>query len=255
MKLNELEVPELDKKVAQLPHFTLRNIYVAAEDGRMVPSERFLGVVNEDTVYACVSRKYVLVQFKDLFTEITKKFPDGVGNVFYHNGSAVLSLMPDANATTGIYVYNSVNKSASIFIRFLVRMPNGGVAVVPGMKQFKQVHIGKQIEIKIDNFATFLKNVESEWATIVGTLQKTQVDKELLEAVLLRSGLNKTFRDLVRQHYIIENRIHNCWDLFVDMISILNAEMVVKPKSDVRRFRILEHISDSLHSIAIATKI
>jgi hypothetical protein len=234
--------------VSNLPEFELKKIYFR-NNGDLVKTERFLAVVNEKEVFACVSKRYILVQFRDLFRNLLSKFDNYIGEVIYWRGRASLIVFPEGS-DVGLYVLNSVDKSTSVFIRFLVESKYGYL-VVPKMKMFRQVHMGDKVEFKIEDHVELLKKVESEWKEIVEKFSKTTVTQENLAAILDGITTNKEFHEYISELHKNGN-IANFWDLFLELTKNID---ILRCRSKLQRFKIVERISDLLYNVSMSMKL
>ena len=263
MKLQNKET--LQNEIQKLPIFTQKEIWTikdGEQDSNNVTIQRNDGwkaITNDNDIYSVVTDKYQLIQFAEVFNLITSKFDKFIGRVYQHRASAVLVVFPEqqviqleeVKGKIGLYALNSVDKSTSVFIRFIIKTEKNWF-VVPRVKTFRQVHMGEKMETKIDDFTDLMKNVQTEWQQILTHFKKTKVRVKDFDAAAKRCGIvNKPYIELIKNK-IKQNEIVNFWDLFVEMTK---AASMIQPKSELRAFKLLEKIADEVNRLSFLMKI
>src|SRR3990167_7966511 len=102
---------DLKEQINELPTFSLVELY--SKTKKIDSVSRFVGVRNDadNEVVACVSRRYSLVQMKDVFNSIASAAGDDViGTVRVTRGKGRMSIRA---ADVGLQAMNSVDRSSA----------------------------------------------------------------------------------------------------------------------------------------------
>lgn len=256
MKVETLKKKELNKAIEHLPVFSLRNIFLNIEDDYEAIKSRFaVADVDTNETVAIVSEDYKLVQFKEVYDAILEKFEDYTGKVFYFNGRSAMLVWPidkDMDEEIGLIVENSVDRSKAITVKFTMKY-KGTVLVIPKqLSGLHQIHVGKGVQMRVEDYASLIQNVKTEWKTIVKKFSSYVIEEvKEVEDVAAEVTKTKKYIDAVKDEYTAGN-IRTLWDLFVMMVK--NTD-VMRIKSDVQRLVFISDIADVVYRYAASLKL
>lgn len=237
---------DLITEIKNLKEFEMKSIAVE-RDGQFHVDSNNLAVVVKDMnpIIAAVSKKYRLVQFKDVFIPIL----DGVqgdysGEIHTYKGKAWLYVFPEGE-NIGILLKNSVDKSTAIEANFAVLVNGYTVAIPKGLRGFRKAHTGQALQITQD-FLHGLKDIKQFWADIVKRYTDYDVDDVVREEVFKQLKLTKKVKER------IENRkVSNLWDLF---LSILKEISLKKFRSEIHRDKKVQRIVEIFYNFSMGTR-
>ena len=152
---------ELYNDVNAIPTFEFKQIALAlpaAAGPSVQPDEwnvvstdehRAITEVDSNKPLAFVSDRYQLVQFRDGFLPLVNDQVDCEGNLYYHEGFAVLDVFPTgadyalaSGSQLGISAYNSVNKTSALIIRFSVTDGKRTYTLPKNISSYYKAHVG-----------------------------------------------------------------------------------------------------------------
>lgn len=260
---------QLLNEIEQMPIFVLRDIAtnkdLNPEVEGYVPSyewkeqEHFKAVTEKDNTLPLtfVTKKYKLIQFREVYKPLIENIPELEGDILYFNGFAIMDFFPVDETLKlngdkiGLVAINSVNKQSSVIIKFCVEHKGRLISIPKKIAGLKRVHSGKVFQIT-QNFLSIVDKIKSIWGIVLSNFQDTKVDKEM--------GLNILQELDIKENYIVEkvkekleqSNDLNLWDMFVYIIEQIEKKNF---KSDLHRRKKLDTISEKIFKYATISKL
>lgn len=271
---------ELNTRIKELPLFEKRAVQVKDDtseygDNYTLQLQQAICEVGKSKALAFVFKNYKLVQFHTIFQPILDSIEGEVsGYLGHYGGYAFLKVFPeidelkDDRAQFGIIAINSVDLSASIIVKFVVKHGDGGLQfTIPArIAGLKKQHTGK-VENVVKNYISMIGKVKEAWYSIVDNFPKYKiyidVEKEaaddeyalefgtVIEKLKLGKRLSKKLKEQYEDHNA-KGKHYTLWDLF---IRVVNETTEVNYKSDAHRERKLETLSNTVFQYAMALSI
>jgi len=252
-RINKL--PEFEKRDVQVRTYVEdKNTAVKVSDDPTWEQQRHQAICekNNTLAYAYVSKGYKLVQFKDIFLPILDSIKEDVkGYVAHYGGFAMMKIFPendelrDGTTQFGLVAVNSVDLSASVMVKFVIRHNDRYFTVPPKIAGLKKQHTGKVENISRD-YISMVGKVKSLWKQIATKFPQFKIVQEikddteeenLLEfgTVVDRLKLGKRLAKKVQDNFnksTYEGHTYSLWDfLTMALEEVSNANY----KSEVHR--------------------
>jgi len=253
-----MEKLKLIEEIENLPEFEMKEIAVK-DDGQYHDNEYFMAIVEKgkpNIIYSVVSKRYKLVQFKDVFIPAIEKIERiKFGYVYYFGGKAIVEVYPEGEEfvidnkwRVGISLKNSVDKSMAIKIGFSIISTSGEIPAIPLTKEgigLKKLHVGK-VKV-IEDYLKVLEEVKMVWKVIVTKFQEEKLEKDMLEGFAKSTGIGERIKKKIEKLYVSE--APTLWEVFKLAIKeIANRNF----KSELHRKKKLEKIANSIIRYALA---
>lgn len=254
---------QLINKINLIPEFVLKDVAVEKIDDSIYQEwenkENWKAVteIGNNEPLTFVTKKYQLIQFKDVFLPLIENIEKLEGNLVYYWGVGLIDIFPDeeklkkGNDRIGIVSLNSVNKMSSVIIKFCMKHNERVITIPKDIAGFKRVHSGKAFEIT-QNFLTLVDKVRDIWDTVLTEFNKTDVDENfaitVLDEIDVKGGrirkkvLNK----------VSSSANFNLWDLFMCLIDISEERNY---KSDYHRRKKIDELSEKMFKYAVVSKL
>jgi hypothetical protein len=270
---------ELLERIDKLPLFEKRDVYVrnTNEDKDYSTTKQMQTAICEEgktESLAYVFKNYKLVQFHTIFKPILESIPGEVsGYLGHYGGFAFLKVFPemdalkDDKAQFGLMAINSVDLSASIIVKFVVKHGDRGLnfTIPAKIAGLKKQHTGK-VENVVRDYVSMIGKVKDAWYSIVENFPKYKIyldiskapeDERALEFGTVIDKLKlgtRMAKKLKKQYeeYTNQGKRYTLWDVF---IRVVNETADVKYKSDAHRERRLETLSNTVFEYAMALSI
>lgn len=225
-------------------------------------------IVEEGGVEAksIASSRYTLEQHEDAFRKVLSYLPeDTVGKVEDYKTKAAMKLYPDGKAEgdIGLWVMNSVDKSAAVRVSFFQVRRDADVHIPKGVLEkssYKRIHRGEWEE-EFEDFLETINQVRSTWKTIVEDLSTRVADEDDIEAIKDIIGKKAATRmdDWLNQKKIDEHtgkaveRNPTVWDLIMHGIKFVSQRLDDSSRvaSEVTKEERLRKLSTSLMAYAL----
>jgi len=252
-------VEKIIEEINKLPIFETRDVAIK-DNNKYIDNDRFKAVVmkdNPEVVVAIVSKKYNLIQFKDVFIPAIQKLPEiEFWSVENHLGKACLEVYPkgqeffiDSDKRIGLVLKNSVDKAWAIKINFAINSRDFPTIYLPTeIVGVRKIHIGT---IEIENFIEVLAKVKQVWNDIVEKLKSYQFEADELDEFAKQVKIGKKVKKKLEK-MIEEKTFVSLWDIFVKVISEITRR---KYKSNISRRRKLESVSEAILKYALILRL
>jgi len=190
---------DLIRRIDTLPNFELKRLLIDNK-GQLVDQEHLRGITEEgkDKAITVVSKRYRLVQFRDLYKKAIAELPDEIdGNVRYYWGKSEMDIYT-LNGDTGILIQNSVDKSTAVRVTFTTKFAGLPVELPKVVTApFRKVHRGRQITVAIQDYFSVLGQVSEQWDSIRKHLCSQPVTKEEIQSIREKIGAGKKLSELL----------------------------------------------------------
>jgi hypothetical protein len=243
---------ELVETINNIKEFELKRVALV-RDGTWVEDLNWKAVTLKDEydIFATVTKKYVLVQFKNVFEPVVSKMADTTsGYISTYKGKASLYLFPEDNSEkfrAGICLKNSVDKSTAIEARFSILLEGGYTVAIPKeIKPFRKTHTGKALEITQD-FMAGLGDIKNFWRDLVKRYSEFAIDEEITKQILDELHMTKNMRIRVGNY---TNK--NLWELFQ---AVLREISLKNYKSDIHKAKKVEKLVEIFYNFSIQTRL
>lgn len=255
---------ELMEKIEKLPTFEKRDVQVKFNEEWSEQKHKAICTIDGKEAYAYVTKNYELVQFREVFTPILNDIGSEMdGFIADYNGSAIMKIFPyidelkSGNDKFGLMAINSVDKSSSIIIKFVVER-NGRQFIIPtkiaGLR--KQHSQGAKNLIK--DYLSMVGKVKSVWDNIVTEFPKYKIvkvnnsDPQSIELSMVLKKLKlgkKTSKKLEEnlEQLTIDGKNYTLWDMFIDILEMFNNK---KYKSEVLREKKIDNICQLIFELS-----
>jgi hypothetical protein len=251
-----LSKEELLKAIENIPLFECLDV-ATIKDEKVERQPDFKAIVEagKTEAVAIVSRRYALVQMKEIFGQVLSQMSDDTeGELFYYGGHGQLHLFPK-DSRVGICVCNSVDASGAIKIFFVARA-NGSTLYLSREKiaEYKRLHIGSPLE-SARNFSEMLTDAQEAWHSIVNKLSNVPLTEDIIAEVKKAVDTKKLaelvdkFRENNIDRYV--GRSLTLWDL---LLAVLKAASESRFKSEIHRQERLRKLSALLLAFALRAK-
>ena len=255
--------------IEQIPKFVLRDIAVdKSEDGitqNWIYEEQFKTVTEEgNTTPLCfASRRYRLIQFKDVFLPLIENIEDLECNMYYYCGFVLIDIFPNDDnlkgdgVNFGLVAYNSVNKTSSVFINFCIKYNDRVIKIPKKIMGFKKVHSGNALEIT-QNFLIVMNKVKEIWKTIIEEFSKTEVTEDLAKSIIKSVEIKddyiikKLLEKVKYKQELPDEKNMNVWEMFLEIMRIIETR---KFKSELHKRKKLDLVSDCIFKYATITRL
>jgi len=234
----------LEKVEKEIPEYERKSVHVDGEEQR-----NWDAIVERGgrQALAMVTKRYVLVQTREVFRRFLEACPEDVdGTVDYYRGTAVLTVFP-AGLGVGASVVNSVDKNASLQMRFVWRAGGFNVYLPPHVAGVRRIHVGRVSET-FGDLADALAKANATWQAIVETLSRRKATEEDLKVVAKAAG--KKCGKAVEEWFAGQERRPDVWRLVLKAMELVAARRF---KSPVRREERMRRLSAVLLAHALGT--
>jgi len=240
---------ELIEKINEIKEFELKEMAVR-NDGDWVQDANWKAVCvkNEHQIIAPVTKKYVLVQFRDCFLPVVERMPENItGEIHTYKGKAWLYLFPESadKHKVGVALRNSVDKSTAVEARFSVLVEGFCVTIPKQIKAFRKAHTGKALEITQD-FMAGLGEIRNFWEDIVRKYNEFTITDEITDEVLKELKITKKMKERIKNH-----NINNFWGLFMATLKCISEKEF---KSEIHKQKKIEKLVETFYNFSIITK-
>lgn len=226
-----------------------------------VEQENFKAVTEENGLYplAFVTKRYNLIQFKEVFNPLIANIEELEGELNYYGGVAFMDIFPideklrvnGGNDKIGIVALNSVNCSCSVIVKFCVEHDKKVITIPKKIAGFKRVHTGKALEMT-QNFLSVVDRVKNIWKTILEEFTKIKVDENYANIVLDEVGFKEQNlrKKLIKK--VMSSSDMNLWDMFLEIINIAEER---RYKSNVHKRKKMDLIAERMFRYAVISKL
>jgi hypothetical protein len=243
---------QLIETINNIKEFELKRIALV-RNGTWVEDLNWKAVTLKDEydIFATVTNKYKLVQFKNVFMPVIEKMADSTsGYISTYKGKASLYLFPEDNSEkfrTGICLKNSVDKSTAIEARFSILLEGGYTVAIPKqIKPFRKTHTGKALEITQD-FMAGLGDIKNFWKDLVKKYSEFTIDDSVIDELLKELKMTKRMCQRVKNY-----KITNLWELFQ---AVLREISLKNYKSDLHKNKKVEKLVEIFYNFSIQTRL
>jgi len=175
---------KLFEEIERIPKFERKEIYVDGEK-----QKSFDAILEEGAkqAIAVVSKRYTLVQIRDVFRRIAEVLPeDAKGEVIYYWGKGLFFIFPPVGKV-GARVMNSVDGSTSLRMDFVYVSPLGNLYLPRDVAGVRKIHVGR-VESTFGDIVETLNKVQHTWTNIVENLSRTEATSEDLDEIKKIAG-------------------------------------------------------------------
>lgn len=243
---------QLVDTINNIKEFELKRIALI-RDGTWVEDLNWKAVTLKDEydIFATVTNKYRLVQFKNVFMPVIEKMADTTsGYISTYKGKASLYLFPEDNSEkfkTGVCLKNSVDKSTAIEARFSILLEGGYTVAIPKeIKPFRKTHTGKALEITQD-FMSGLGDIKSFWKDLINRYTEFAIDEEITKNILDELHMTKRMRERISSY-----KITNLYELFMAVLRSISEKRF---KSEIHKQKKIEKLVEIFYNFSIATRL
>jgi hypothetical protein len=269
MEMENMDKQALVLRIEQMPSFILRDVAINGEYSadatvsivpsfEMNPDWKAVTETNLKRPLAFVSKKYKLIQFKDVFLPIIANVTALDGNLIYYEGFSYMTFFPDdinlstPNGKIGIVAVNSVNKMSSVIMKFCL-LHNGKLISVPEkLAGFKRVHAGKVMDYA-QNFIMVVDKIKDIWATVITHFSTQMMSKDFAISVLDVCEIQQDFLREKSLEYVETHANMNLWDFFLFLMDLIESK--TSYTSDIHKRKKLDSITEKIFQYAITTKL
>jgi hypothetical protein len=183
---------QLKERINKLPEFEKRDVKVKTtvdKEGDEWNKQAHSAIceTGKTLSYAYVSPGYRLVQFKDVFLPILNSVNEEIkGYCAHYGGYAMMKLFPeneelkDGNTQFGICAINSVDLSASVMVKFIIRHNDRYFTVPPKIAGLKKQHTGNVKDIAKD-YIGMVGKVKDLWKQISTKFPQYEIVEEITD--------------------------------------------------------------------------
>lgn len=253
-----MDKQQLIDAVNNIPKFRLREVAVKKDgydeksftDEQWFKQEYHYAVtdVNNLKSLTYVSKGYNIVQFSDVMLPILNTMPDCEGEVLYDNGYAYLFIFPkgdqykEGNDEFGLTVINSVNTTASVMIKFIVKHDGNKIVLPDKISGFKRNHRSRTTLSMAQDYLYMIDKVKDTWKRIIQRFGKEKLTQEVLEGLKLGKTINREILD------IMEKKELNLWDAFMYALQHINSKDY---KTELHRRKRLDKVCQTIIEYAL----
>lgn len=251
---------ELIKQVNGIPKFTLRNCAVKKVEldqtqDTWFEQENWKAVTEVDNFksYTFVSKGYVLVQFAEVFLPILNTIPECEGELVYDNGFAYMYVYPkgdkykDEKNDYGIVIINSVNGTAGVIIKFIVRSGGRKFILPDKISGFNRTHKAATVMNLAHNFIINLDKVREMWEIICTKFNKEKLNEDYINAMGFDESIQKKLKKELK-----DGKEMNLWDAFVYALDYVSSKTY---KTEVHKRKKLDKICETIIDYGLILKI
>ena len=270
-------------KIEQLPKFRFRDVAVKEEQDFVegepfyperewvgCPSNRAITETTNTKPLAFVSKRYGLVQMKDVFMPLlnTVETLEPESNLKYYEGMGVMDLFPGGdsfsamdiiinddgqnqiskgvtfhNNRVGISAYNSVNKTSALVIKFSV-LSEGRVFTLPRKAaSFRRIHVGKDVKVDAMTYASFVGKIQDIWKGVLNKFMNDKVDDDRFDKFI--ESFHMSPKDFETQKLnIVSGDEPSAWEVCMMMYDHIDG--ATRYKSDVHKRKRLDKFVEDL---------
>lgn len=251
---------QLVEAIKDLPKFDKRDVFL--KDGEELVKQKQDGIceVGKYDSLSYVSKEYSLVQFSDIFHPIVESINvDVEGYLASRGGFAIMTVFPEMDSLKnedgnfGLMAMNSVDRSCSIIVKFVVKQGELSFTIPPKVAGLKKQHTGDSKNI-LKDYISMIGKVQDAWKHIItefpkqkivmenvndpNALEFNQVLKDLKLGTRLSKALKERF-DII----IADKKEYTLWDLFIDAVQTVSTK---KHKSDVAREKKIDALCQAI---------
>ena len=235
-------------EIDALPLFELVDVAVKKNDWVKQPHHKAVVELNKDEAITYVSKRYKLIQFKEILQPIVDGINDFSARIIHHRGVCVMEIFPKMNefeyGNYGLTVINSVDKSTAIVIKFNVKVNGDSIIFPKKMAAFCKHHTGAGFKITQDYIEVITK-IKDSWKNITKHFPEFKIKPEEVETISKHFGLNKDNKELLTNSLPDE---YNLWDVVQMKLKQISAK---KYKSDVHKNKALEKLGEEIYNYAL----
>jgi len=255
MEKNKMNKQALKDKVnKEIPIFKLREVALFDDNGNVCKNEEYTAITEENRTkpLAFVTNRYNLVQFNEIFIPIIDEFTKLEGNCRYFNGFGIMDIFPEDDALKenncqyGLTIYNSVNGTCAINIKFCVKHNNRLIVMPSKVTGFKKVHSGKALKIT-QKYVKMLSKIGSSWKYIMMGLATSEVNGNNLTDILGDLKLGKKIDELITDRFEYGN-CQSLWDLFLITFDYIAGKEFI---SEVNQRKKLDSLCEKIYEYSM----
>jgi len=243
-----MEKEELLKALEYLPKFEKQDIYTIS-DGNSIKQKAFKAIVpvGGNEAISVVGKDYKLIQFSETFKPIIEKLDNIEGEIYTYKGKAVAEIFPKEEEI-GIVVLNSVDRTWSVRVNFICKVPNLGTVYIPRkVAGYRHVHRG-DILSSYEQFSLAITEVKDAWKSIVGKMSEIEITDESMEELKEALKIGKRTEKIVKEIYTPGMKL---WEFFVAFLKEISKK---KYKSEIHRHEKMSKICSVIVSYALLTE-
>lgn len=248
---------KLKEAIEKIPKFRLRDIAVDKKEAHLYAGdygwfkqEHLFAVTDVDNYKALctVGKSYYLVQFFEIFNPIVDSMPDIDGELIYDNGFAYLFIFPEGekykegNDEFGLVVVNSVNTTASVMIRFIVKHNGKKILLPKKISGFKRNHKGKNTLSMAQDYLYSIDKVKDTWRRIIKKFSTETLTTECIIDLNLGKKISKELMKKVEEDKEKESKT-NLWDAFMYALEYISSK---EYKTEVHKRKRLDKVCETI---------
>lgn len=254
---------KLIERIGEIPQFVKRDVAIKQEDvttqNTWIESQKDKAITEEGNYIpmAFVTKKYQIVQFRDVFIPMIENIPDLEGGLVYYQGKAYMSIFPSDdrlkisdNESIGIFALNSVDSTTSVIIKFCVKYGDKVITIPKKIAGLKRVHMGK-VNLVVDNYIYAVDKIRNIWTTVINEFQKMTIDENFMNTVIEDIGIKDKYIIKKIKKAVMEKSGYNLWDMFMDIVESVEDKSY---KTELHRQKKLDLISEKMFGYAILSK-
>jgi hypothetical protein len=253
---------ELYNDVNQIPTFEFKQIALAlpaamgprdqpdAWDVISTDEHRAITEVGSSKPLAFVSDRYQLVQFRDGFIPLVNDQADCEGNLYYHEGFAVLDVFPTGTdyalaggSQLGISAYNSVNKTSALIIRFSVTDGKRTYTLPKNISSYYKAHVGAAAASQ-QQYIQMINKIKDVWVQAVADMSAKSIDIENFGDYAIQLSTDPRILKAVKLE-ISSGIQYNLWSMAMRIYDEMQTRY---SKSEIHRRKRLDAFVESLIS-------
>jgi hypothetical protein len=164
--------------------------------------------------------------------------------------SAVSSSGPSGPFKIGLSVYNSVDRTSALMIRFSLTDGNRIITFPKNVSSFYQAHIG-QAKQKTDTYIELMNKIKDFWPTVLNDMSTTEVTSELFDTVTKEFKTDPALKKALALEISAGNK-YNLWQLILEIYDRMGNK---KSKSDIHLRKRRDEFIESTMNWAMMLKI